>query len=94
MAYFSTEIRAFAQSIGKDNFLVVGEVAGSAALALLPASAYAPNAAASVLSSPVRNFVGALDWLAYVWPVLALAYLGWQLAAYNEGVPQDSGATR
>ena len=69
-------------------------VAGSAALALLPVSAYAPNAAASVLSSPVRNFVGALDWLAYVWPVLALAYLGWQLAAYNEGVPQDSGATR
>jgi hypothetical protein len=32
VAYFSTEIRAFAQSIGKDNFLVVGEVAGSAAL--------------------------------------------------------------
>ena len=69
-------------------------VAGSAALALLPVSVYSPNAAATVLSSPVRNFVGALDWLAYVWPVLAVAYLGWQLAAYNEGVSRDPGATR
>ena len=30
MAYFSTEIRKYAASIGKDNFYIVGEVAGSA----------------------------------------------------------------
>lgn len=66
-----------------------GLAAGSVALLALPASPYAPPVAAELTQSPVRNFVGALDWLGLAWPPAAFAYVVWLLAGARR---RDTGA--
>lgn len=60
---------------------LAGLVGGTAALAVLPASPYVASPSIGLLDSPVRNFVGATEWMTRAWPALAIAYLTWRLLA-------------